>query len=93
MDRYDGMKGKESAIANMRQARLEREHSAKDQFVKQQQASRVKMDGRAPNLKEEAMRFNAYQCNDGYHAQRFAKELTVGLDKMAYPVDGEGDDS
>lgn len=43
------------------------------------------MAGKKPNLKPEAMKFNAYQCNDGEHAQEFARSLTKGLDK-AFPV-------
>jgi hypothetical protein len=91
--RYDNAPGKDAAMQNTRQKRFEAEHSAKDAFVKKQQAELSRMGGRAPDLKGEAMEFNAYMCNNGAHAQRFAKELTRGLDKVAYPVDGEGDDS
>lgn len=86
MDRYDGVPGKESSNANARQSRLEAEHSAKDAFVKKGQAAQARMAGKAPNLKAEAMNFNAYQCNDGMHAQEVARDVTAGLDKVAFPV-------
>jgi hypothetical protein len=86
MDRYDGAPGKERAVANVRQARLESEHSEKDSFVKKSQAEQARMAGKAPNLKAEAMNFNAYQCNNGMHAQEVARDITKGLDKVAFPV-------
>lgn len=91
--RYDGAPGKDAAIANMRQKRLEAEHSAKNAFVKKVQAEQARHAGRPPKLEEKAMEFNAYMCNNGEHAQRLAKGITKGLDKVAFPVDGEGDDS
>jgi hypothetical protein len=84
--RYDMNPGKEAAIANTRQSRMEAEHSSKDAFVKKVQAAQAVHQGRAPNLKEEAMHFNAYQCNNGMHAQEVARDITVGLDKVAFPV-------
>jgi len=92
-DRYDGVPGKEAADAMARHRRLEAEHSRKNEFVKRQQAEVAGMAGRAPNLKAESMEFNAYMCNNGENAQRFAREVTAGLDKKAFPVDGEGNDS
>lgn len=86
MDRYDGNPGKENMIANVRQNRMEAEHSAKDQFVKKVQAAQAKHQGKAPDLKDEAMHFNAYMCNNGMHAQELAVDLTAGLDKVAFPV-------
>jgi hypothetical protein len=91
--RYDGSPGKEASLAKMRQNRLEAEHSAKNQFVKKVQNEQSRHGGRSPNLKGEAMEFNAYMCNNGEHAQMLAKEITKGLDKVAFPVDGEGNDS
>lgn len=84
--RYDGNPSKDVAIANTRQKRLEAEHSANNAFVKKQQAEVAKMGGRAPDLKKEAMEFNAYQCNNGPHAQELARDITKGLDKKAFPV-------
>ena len=92
-NRYDNMPGKDAKMMNTRQARLEKEHTEKDQFVKKQQMETAKYAGKRPMLKNEAMEFNAYMCTDGEHAQAFAKKVTAGLDKVAFPVDGEGDDS
>lgn len=92
-DRYDGSPGKDAAMAKTRHNRLEAEHSAKDNFVKSQQAKTKSMAGKSPMLKSEAMEFNAYMCNNGEQAQDFGKKLTAGLDKVAFPVDGNGNDS
>jgi hypothetical protein len=92
-NRYDGTPGKDSALANLRQRRFEAENSAKNQFVKKVQAEQSRNGGRMPNLKGEAMEFDAYMCNNGAHAQELGKKLTAGLDKVAFPVDGEGNDS
>lgn len=85
-NRYDGAPGKENMNANVRHQRMEAEHSASNQFVKKVQAEQARNQGRAPNLKAEAMQFNAYQCNDGMHAQEVARDVTAGLDKVAFPV-------
>ncbi len=90
--RYDNNPGKEAAIANTRQKRLESVHNANDAFVKKQQAMLSKHAGKAPVLKGEAMEFNAYMCNDGMHAQEMAVKLTAGLDKVAFPVKGASAD-
>ena len=92
-NRYDGHPGKDAAMRNTRQARFESEHSRKNAFVKGAQMATEKYAGTRPKLKDEALAFNAYMCNDGEHAQDFAKKVTAGLDKVAFPVDGEGDDS
>ena len=84
--RYDGAPGKEAAVAKVRQNRMESEHSAKDAFVKKVQAEQAKHGGKVPNLCGESMEFNAYMCNNGEHAQEVAKEITAGLDKVAFPV-------
>jgi len=80
-------------MANVRQKRLEAEHAAKNAFVKKVQSEQGMHAGRAPNLRGESMEFNAYMCNNGAHAQELGKSLTKGLDNVAFPVDGEGDDS
>ena len=92
-DRYDGNPGKEAAIANTRQSRLEAEHSRKNAFVKREQAAQDRYAGRKPAMKGDLMEFNATMQNTGEWAQNFGKKLTAGLDKVAFPVDGEGDDS
>lgn len=92
-DRYDGMPGKDAAIHNKRQARFEAEHSAKNAFVKREQMQKDKYAGRKPEMKNDLMEFNANMQNNGEWAQGFGKRLTAGLDPIAFPVDGEGDDS
>ena len=85
-NRYDGAPGKDAAMANTRQKRHEAEHSMTNEFVKKVQNEQGKHAGRPPNLRPEAMEFNAYQCNNGEHAQELAVEITRGLDKVAFPV-------
>lgn len=84
--RYDGMGSKESAIANSRQKRLESEHKANNAFVKKQMDEMARHSGKEPNLKKESMKFNAYMCNDGEHAQELARDVTAGIDHVAFPV-------
>lgn len=84
--RYDGSPSKEAAVANVRQSRLEAEHASKNQFVKKVQSEQSRHGGRAPKLEGASMEFNAYMCNNGEHAQELAREITVGLDKVAFPV-------
>ena len=92
-DRYDGAPGKDAAIANKRQSRYEAEHMGKDNFVKSQQAKLDKYAGHKPMLKADMFEFNANMQNTGEWAQGFGRKLTAGLDKVAFPVDGQGDDS
>jgi hypothetical protein len=84
--RYDGQPSKEAAIANSRQKRLEAEHMAKNAFVKKVQGEQSRHGGKVPDLKNEAMHFNAYMCNNGEHAQELARDITHGLDPIAYPL-------
>lgn len=84
--RYDGNPGKEASIANVRQSRMEAEHSAKDAFVKKVQSQQAKHAGRAPKMSPDMMDFCSYMSNDGEHAQELAREITGGLDKVAFPV-------
>ena len=92
-DRYDGSPGKDAAMCNTRQKRYEAEHSAKNAFVKREQAAQDKYAGRKPEMKSDLMEFNAQMQNTGAWAQGFGKRLTAGIDSVAFPVDGEGDDS
>lgn len=85
-NRYDGAPGKDAAMANTRQKRYEAEHNERNSFVKSQQAKYSKMAGKAPEMSEKSMEFNAYMCNNGEHAQMLAQKITAGLDKLAYPV-------
>ncbi len=86
--RYDNNPGKDAAIANTRQKRLEAVHSTNDNFVKKQQAELARHAGKAPMMKAEMMDFCSYMSNDGMHAQELAVKLTSGLDKVAFPVKG-----
>lgn len=86
MNRYDGAPGKDAAMARTRQSRHEAEHRATNAFVKKVQMETAKMAGRPPEVKQEAMEFDSYMCNNGMHAQEFGRELTKGLDKEAFPV-------
>lgn len=92
-DRYDGAPGKDAALANTRQRRYEAEHSRKNEFVKREQASLDKYAGKRPEMKADLMEFNAQMQNTGEWAQNFGKKLTASIDHVAFPVDGEGDDS
>jgi hypothetical protein len=92
-DRYDGAPGKDAALANTRQRRYEAQHMGKDNFVKKQQAETDKYAGKKPEMKADMFEFNANMQNNGAWAQQFGKKLTAGLDKVAFPVDGQGDDS
>jgi hypothetical protein len=92
-DRYDGAPGKEASIANVRQQRFEREHSEKNSFVKKEQSQVRQYAGRKPVMVGELMEFNANMQNTGEWAQGLGKRLTAGIDHVAFPVDGEGDDS
>lgn len=55
-------------------------------FVKAEQARMKQMMGDRPAQKAESYKFNAYMCNNGEHAQDFARKMTQGLDKKAFPV-------
>ena len=92
-DRYDGNPGKEASIANKRQSRLESEHSRKNSFVKSEQSKVHPYAGKKPVMDESMFHFNANMQNNGAWAQDFGKKLTSSIDHVAFPVDGEGDDS
>lgn len=85
-NRYDGNPSKEVAIANVRHKRMEALHSANNAFVKKVQSQQGKYAGKPPKLEAASLEFNAYMCNDGEHAQELARDLTKGLDKVAFPV-------
>lgn len=85
-DRYEGMKGKENVDAAARQKRLESEHTSNDAFAKSVNAMQAKHAGVAPKMPKGMYEFNATMSNTGEHAQEFARKLTAGLDKTAFPV-------
>ena len=84
-DEYS-MKSRESVRANERQRMMESAHSSNNAFVKSHEAMTATMAGKAPNLEARYMNFDSCMVSDGEHAQSFARELTSGLDKKAYPV-------
>lgn len=59
---------------------------AKNAFVKAEQKVLESMMGDRPKLKPEALRFNAYMCNNEQHVEEFNHKLTKGIDKKAFPV-------
>lgn len=84
--RYDNVPSKEARMENRDQSRLEAEHRAKNQFVKKVQSEQDKHAGRAPKMNGAMMDFNAYMSNNGEHAEELARDITAGLDKVAFPV-------
>ena len=85
-NRYEGSPSQDAGMAHMRQKRHEAEHAAKNEFVKKVQSEQAMHAARPPMLKGEAMEFNAYMCNNGEHAQELAREVTEGMDKVAFPL-------
>ena len=65
----------------------ERMAAANNEFAKRTNAAQAKMAGQAPKLADKNCYFNAEMTNTGEHAQDFARALTKGLDKKAFPVD------
>lgn len=61
-------------------------HDANNAFVKSQQAKTAGMGAKSPSLDSKYMKFNQEMINNGEHAQSFARSLTSGLDKTAFPV-------
>lgn len=84
--RYDKNPGKDAKMANVRGARLESMHSANNSFVKAEQAKIKAKAGKEPMMKAEYSNFDSCMMNNGEHAQEFARKLTAGLDKEAFPV-------
>jgi hypothetical protein len=85
-DRYDGAPGKDASMMKVRQKRYEAEHMSNNQFVKKVQAEQARHGGRIPNMPMEAMEFDAYMTNNGEHAQELVQKVTMGMDKVAFPV-------
>ena len=78
--------GKDAAISNNRQKMEQAEHGGKNEFVKREQMAMKSMVGKAPMMEDRYYKFDACQMNDGMHAQEFARDITKGLDKKAFPV-------
>ena len=61
-------------------------HKADNAFVKKNQQALMSKGMKAPKLEEKYMNFDACMTNNGEYAQEFARDVTVGLDKEAFPV-------
>lgn len=86
MNRYDGQRNEEASKARAIQSRHESEHMAHNAHVKKVQAEQSRHAGREPKLQSESMHMGPYMCINGEHAQEVAREVTKGLDKVAFPV-------
>lgn len=65
---------------------MENDVRANNEFVRKQQNEMRKKMGDKPKLSSDKTKFDAYMCNNGKHAQEFARELTKGIDHSAFPV-------
>jgi hypothetical protein len=61
-------------------------HKANNAFVKKNQEALMSKGIKAPRLDGKYMNFDACMTNNGEYAQDFAHDVTVGLDKEAFPV-------
>jgi len=83
---YTMRPGKEAKIKGVRDAMGEAQHSAANQFVKREQEELKPMGAKEARMEARYMEFDACMVSDGEHAQDFARSLTAGLDKKAFPV-------
>lgn len=83
---YTMRNGKEAEIARNRHRMGEAQHNNANAFVKREQEAVKSMGGKAPELREESLRFSSYMCNNGEHAQEMARDLTRDIDHKAFPV-------
>lgn len=60
-------------------------------MVKKSQDEMKKYQGKTPIADERYFKMDACMQNNGMHAQEFAKSLTAGLDKAAFPVRQKAD--
>jgi hypothetical protein len=86
-NRYDGIPGKEADRSRKLNKMYQAEHSSNNEFVKKQQAMTAGMGMKTSvNLAEKYTNIDACMISDGEHAQEFARKLTSGFDKKAFPV-------
>lgn len=64
----------------------EKYHDLNNAFVRSEQMKLKSMAGKMPRMDERSFKMDAYMTNNGPAAQQFAKDLTKGLDKDAFPV-------
>lgn len=63
------------------------EHSSNNAFVKRNENALESLGMKKEvHLDAKYMKFDQCMISDGEHAQSFARELTAGLDKKAFPV-------
>lgn len=62
---------------------MKNEVMSNNAFVKKEQNKMKSMMGDRPSLPSEAKKFNAYMCNDGEDAQRYASNLKMD---DAFPI-------
>ena len=85
--RYDGIPGKEAGRLSKMDRMYQSEHSESNSFVKKGQNALESLGMKKEvHLNEKYMRMDQCMISDGEHAQKFARELTGGLDKKAFPV-------
>lgn len=72
---------KSNANANQRMA------NANDAFAKRFNEQQARLGAKPAKLDNKYCYFDAQMMNNGEHAQEFARKLTQGLDKKAFPVD------
>lgn len=65
----------------------ERMANANDAFAKRVNEAQAKLGGKPAKLDNKYCYLDAQMVNNGEHAQRFARQVTKGLDKKAFPVD------
>lgn len=90
---YTMRNGKDAELLNKRHGMEEGQHNASNAFVKMEQNKVKAKAGKEPRMEGRYMEFDACMVNNGYHAQEFAKQLTAGLDKEAFPVNPMADKS
>jgi hypothetical protein len=85
-DGYEMTRNREAARSNERQRIFEAQHTSNNAFVREHEAMTATMGAKAPDLQSRYMNFDSNMVSDGLHAQEFARGLTHGLDKKAFPV-------
>ena len=63
------------------------EHSDNNRFVDRRQSVLKALGGKEPRMAAKYTYYDAEMTNNGMSAKSFARTLTKGMDKKAYPVD------
>jgi hypothetical protein len=84
---YTMRDGKDQVLMMNRNRMGEKQHSDANAFVRKEQSAVVGMAGNiSAQVDGKYMDYCSPMFNNGEHAQTFARSLTSGLDKKAYPV-------